>query len=393
MADPTEPTSYTNLLRVGGTWVTNTGTPGTVSVDAVTGQITIVANGTAEAYARRSVTTEVNKTYQLTWSNDTATIMFRMVGNSAGVGDVRAANVSVTGDNKLEFTATSTTTWIQFSRTTAATVTISSIILQEVPQSAASARRLNGKTQYFSLDAQTSGLRVSNFNWYIGGFVAFTYMPTAGVYLMDFGRLDPAVPSGGAARVRLFWDPDNNKISVSTAENTGVNYRENYIIRQLQVDTWYYIGVTALANADVLVRLGTQKGASYVGTAIPPTSTGEICRFLQLGARVANPRTSHAPCRYSNWVWASNWIPSDAQINELAAGKTPGEITGFTVPTGANLYHWPMVNATGNEASLISTTGPLVSNSAFGSIITVPGPLTGDQASAASTVPLDIIIT
>ena len=270
MADPTDPTSYTNLLRVGGTWITNTGAPGTVTVDAVTGQITIVANGTAEAYARRSVTTEVNKTYQLTWSNDTATVMFRAIGTAAGTGDIRGVNVSVTGDNKIEFTATSTTTWIQFSRTTAATVTISSIILQEVPQSAASARRLNGKAQYFSLDAQTSGLRISNFNWYIGGFFAFTYMPSAGVYLMDFGRLDPAVPSGGAARVRLIWDPDNKKLAVSTAENTGVNYRENYIVRDLQVDTWYYVGVTALANADVLLRLGTQKASSYVGTAIPP---------------------------------------------------------------------------------------------------------------------------
>ena len=106
-----------------------------------------------------------------------------------------------------------------------------------------------------------------------------------------------------------------------------------------------------------------------------------------------SPRTNHAPCRFSNWVWASNWIPSDSQINELAAGKTPGEITGLTVPTGANLYHWPMVNAAGNEASLIGTTAPLVSNSAFGSIITVPGPVTGDQASTTSTVPLDIIVT
>ena len=300
----------------------------------MTGQITIVANGTGMAYARRAVTTEVNKTYLLSWSNDTATVMFRQIGSAEGLADIRGANVSVPGDNKLEFTAISTTTWISFQRTTSATVTISSPILEEVKTGTLPARRLNGKSQYFSLDAQTSGLRISNFNWYIGGFVAFTYMPTAGVYLMDFGRLDAAVPAGGAARVRLFWDPDNQKIAASTAENTGVNYRENYIIKQFQVDTWYYVGITALANADVLVRLGTQKGASYQGTSIPPTSTGEICRFLQIGARVINPRTNYAPCRFSNWVWASNWIPSDAQINQLAEGKTPDQITGLTVPTG-----------------------------------------------------------
>ena len=393
MADPTEPTSYTNLLRTGGAWVTNSGAPGTVTVDAITGQITIVTNGSAEAYARRSVTTEVNKTYLLSWSNDTSTVMFRMIGTAAGTGDVRSANVSVPGDNKLEFTATSTTTWIQFGRTTAATVTISSISLEEVRTGTASARRINGKSQYFSLDAQTSGLRISNFNWYMGGFVAFTYMPAEPIYFMDFGRLDPAVPAGGAARVRLFWDPDNKKLAASTAENTGVNYRENYIIKELQVDTWYYIGITALSTADVLIRLGTQKGASYQGTTIPPTSVGEICRFLQIGARVANPRTNHSPCRFSNWVWASNWIPSDAQINQLSEGKLPGEITGLTVPTGAALYHWPMVNATGNEASLITTTAPLVSNSTHGTITTLPGPLLGNQPSTASSVPLDIIIT
>jgi hypothetical protein len=391
VADPTEPTSYTNLLRAGGTW--NTGGPGTVTIDAVTGQITIVANGTGLVYARRAVTTEVNKTYLLSWSNDTSTVMFRQIGSTEETADIRAANVSAAGDNKIEFTAITTTTWISFQRTTAATVTVSNPIVEEVKPGTASARRLNGKNQYFSLDAQTSGLRISNFNWYIGGFVAFTYMPTAAIYLMDFGRLDPAVPAGGAARVRLFWDPDNKKVAASTAENTGVNYRENYIIKELQVDTWYYIGVTALANADVLLRIGTQKAASYQGTSIPPTSTGEICRFLQVGARVANPRTNYAPCRFSNWVWASNWIPSDPQINELAEGKTPAQITGLTVPTGGALYHWPMVNATGNESSLVTTTAPLVSNSPYTPITTLPGPLLGGQPSVASTVPLDIIVT
>ena len=54
---------------------------------------------------------------------------------------------------------------------------------------------------------------------------------------------------------------------------------------------------------------------------------------------------------------------------------------------------WAPSNATGNEASLITTTAPLVSNSPHAPITTLPGPLLGDQASAASTVPLDIIIT
>jgi|GEM_PF-3895023 len=381
---------FTNLLKPGGAWIT--GGPGTVSIDAVTGQITMTTDGTGLVYCRRGVPTEVNKSYQLTWSNDTAQVMFRQIGSAEGLADIRGANVSANGDNKIEFTAISTTTWISFQRTTAATVIVSVPILQEIPASAKSARRLNGKTQYFSLDVQTAGLRMSNATWFIGGFVAFTYMPTVGVYLMDFGRLDPASPAGGANRIRLLWDPDAKKLAASTAETTGTNYRENYIISTLEVDTWYYVGVTALANADVLVRLGTQKGASYIGTTLPPVSVTEICRFLQLGARVATARTNFSPVRYSNWIWSSGWIPSDSQINALAAGTAPADVSGLTAPAGTNIYHWPMTVETGNEASLITTTAPLVSNSTYGSIITVPGPSISGAA-ATVTTPLDIIIT
>lgn len=382
---------FTNLLRPGGAWIT--GGPGTVSIDAVSGQITITADGSGLVYCRRGVATEINKSYQLTWSNDSPTVMFRQIGTGEGLSDIRPANVSVNGDNKIEFVATSTTTWISFQRTTAATVVISSVILQEIPASATSARRLNGKTQYLSLDVQAAGLRMSNANWYIGGFIALTHRPAGGIYIMDFGRLDPASPNGGAGRVRMFYDPDATKLAVSSEQSAGTNYRENYLISALAVDTWYYVGVTALANADVLVRLDKQKGASYIGTTLPPVSATEICRVLQLGARSINPRTGFSPLRYSNWIWSSNWIPSDTQINALADGTPPSEVAGFTAPTGANIYHWPMTNAAGAEESLITTTAPLASNSTYGTIITVPGYPVASTAAPVDTTPLDIIIT
>lgn len=382
---------YINLLSVNpSAWAT--GGPGTVTINAVTGEITIVADGTGLVYARRGIPTEVNKTYQLTWSNDTPTVMFRQIGSAEGLADIRAANVSANGDNKIEFVATTTTTWISFQRTTAATVTISSPIVQLVPQSATSARRLNGKAQYFSLDAQASGLRIANSNFYIGGWVSFTYIPNAPIYFLDFGRLDPAGTAGGAGRIRMFYDSDAKKVAVSTSEPTGVNYRENYTISTLQVDTWYYLGLSVLANADVLLRIGTQKAASYIGTVVPALSATEICRFLQIGARVANPRTNFSPCRFSDWIWSSNWIPSDAQLNELAAGKQPSEVSGLTPPAGAAIYHWPMSSGTATEPSLISTTGPLTSNSTYGTIITVPG-LSLQTATPAAAPLLDLIIT
>jgi hypothetical protein len=382
--------TYNNLLSAGGAWIT--GGPGTVTVDPVTGQITMVTDGTGLVYARRAVQTEVNKTYQLTWSQDTSTLMFRQIGSGEGLADIRGANVSALGDNKIEFTAISTTTWISFQRTTIATVVISSISLQEVPAVATGARRLNGKNQYFSLDAQASGLRISNANFYIGGWMAFEYEPNIGIYIMDFGRTDPTSPAGGAGRVRMWWLPDQSRLAVSTCESAGTNYRENYIIKDLPVRTWHYVGLTALANADVLLRIGTQKGASYVGSAIPPVSATDICRVFQLGAKVFNPRNSFSPCRYSDWIWSSNWIPSDAQINELASGKRPSEVSGLTPPAGAAIYHWAMSTASGDEPSLISAGAPLVSNSTYGSITTVPG-LIVETAQAVSAPPLDIIIT
>lgn len=382
-------TAFVNLLRPGGVWIT--GGPGTVAISATTGQMTITADGTGMVYARRGIPTQVNRPYQLTWSNDTSAVMFRQIGSSEGLSDISTSFPSVAGDNKLEFVATSTTTWVSFHRTTAAAVTISSLILQEVPVNASSARRLNGKNQYLSIDAQTSALRLSNANWYIGGFFALNYMPATGFYLVDFGRLDPAAPAGGAGRVRLFYDTDQDKLAVSTAETTGLNYRENYLIQPLQVDTWYYVGITALANADVLLTFNTVKGASYVGTVIPPISVSEICRVLQIGARSINPRTGFAPCRFSNWIWASNWIPSNVQLGLLAGGKPPAEVPGLTAPTGAALYHWPMSGAA-TEPSLINAAAPLVSNSTYGSIITVPGPVL-DAAVAAIPPQLDVIVT
>ncbi len=388
---PTTPTSYTNLLRAGQTWTT--GGPGTVTVDPITNQITISADGTGLVYARRGLATQINKVYQLTWSNDTSTVMFRQIGTSEGLDNIRTANVSVPGDNKIEFTATSTTTWVSFQRTTAATSVVASVpILQEVPQFSNSARRLNAKNQYFSLDAQAQGLRMSNANWYIGGWIAFTYMPNSVSYIMDFGRTDPGNVAGGASRIRMIWDPDQTKLAASTSEFTGINYRENYVISPLQVDTWYYVSITAGTNADVSLRLGATKASSYVGTSLPPVSATEICRLLQLGARVANPRTSFSPLRYSNWIWCSNFIPSDPQIAELASGTPPEQVTGLTAPTGADLHIWPMAGLGTTEPSLGSGAA-LTSNSTYGSIVTVPGQVTSAPVQVVSPTPLDLIIT
>jgi hypothetical protein len=316
--------------------------------------------------------------------------MARQLGTSEGTGDLVGYNASAVGDNKINFIATTTTTWVSFIRLTAGAPSVSSISLEEVKSNTSKSRRLNGTNQFFSLDAQANLLRMSNANWYIGGFVAFTYMPASGFYFADFGRYDLSVPTG-SARVRLYWDPTNSKVAGSTAETSGSSYRENYIVATLQPSTWYYVGLICKANADVQVVLDTQKGTSYVGTVLPPVSATEICRVLQFGARTANPRTAFAPCRFSNWLWCSNWIPSDAQLLELAAGKLPSEISGFAPPNGANLYQWPMGASTGDETST-ADAATMVSNGTQSSPVSLQGPILANAAVVAPTTPLDIII-
>lgn len=385
---PAEPTSYTNLLRPGQTWTPSTA--GTTAVDPLNGQLTITSDGTATAYLRMMVPTVVNRRYELTWSNDTAAVSYRQVGTSAGGADLVPVNVSVTGDNKREITATSAQTWVQFQRPTSGTVTVSNPTMMEIQTGTASARRLNGKNQFFLLDVQSNLLRMANNNWFIGGWVSFTYMPAAPVYFMDFGRLDPGSTAGGAGRMRLFYDPDQKKIACSTSELSGGSYRENYLMKPMQVDTWYYVGMIARPTADVQLVVGTQRGASYIGTVIPAASASDICRVLQIGARVVSPRASFAPCRFSNWVWASNWVPSDVQINALADGKRPENMTDLVSPPGGALYHWPMAVESGDEPSL-RDAGTMVSNSTYGSPITVQGPML-DAPIQSTAVPLDVIV-
>lgn len=381
-----------NLIAVGaGSWTT--GGPGTVTVDPVTGALTIKTDGTSPTYARRSVTTEIGKKYSLSWSLDTTLVTFRYVGSTAGGSDLVPYNASAVGDNRREFTATTTTTWIELSRSTAATATTTSnFILEKIPESGRVARRLNGRSQFFAIDAQQSGLRVANSNFFIGGWVNFTYMPAASVYLADFGRLDPASTGGGASRIRLFWDAANTKLALSTSDVQGSIYRENYVVTQLMPGGWYYIGAIVKANADVQLVLDGQLSTSYIGTTVPPLSATEICRVLHVGARVVSPATNFAPVRYADWIWCSNWLPTTDHLNSLASGVRPHELAGFTPPSGANLYHWPMEAGSGDELTK-GGGNPLIALPSATTPGLVGGPDTGAVVDpATATFPLDIII-
>lgn len=102
-----------------------------VTVDGSTGAITIPATGTALS-ARQGVATEVGKFYRLRWTNGSNTTQC-LIGPTNGSGVQKTASSSdPVGSRTYEFTATSTTTWIQFQRSANGTAVVSNIQIQEV---------------------------------------------------------------------------------------------------------------------------------------------------------------------------------------------------------------------------------------------------------------------
>lgn len=102
-----------------------------VTVNGSTGAITIAATGT-NLSAAGSVTTVVGKLYRLAFTVATNTVQCA-IGTSQGSAVLKSAGVNHSiGFNTYEFSATSTTTWIQFQRSISGTTVVSEVALQEV---------------------------------------------------------------------------------------------------------------------------------------------------------------------------------------------------------------------------------------------------------------------
>ena len=102
-----------------------------VTVNGTTGDITIPATGSVIS-AAGSLTTTTGKLYRLVWTVATNTVQCA-IGTSQGSAALKSAGVNhAVGANTYEFTASGTTTWIQFQRSTTGTTTVSGIALQEV---------------------------------------------------------------------------------------------------------------------------------------------------------------------------------------------------------------------------------------------------------------------
>ena len=117
----------TNLVSPANWTALSTG----VTVNGTTGEITIPATGTT-LLARQNLVTEAGKLYRLRWVNNGNTSM-ALLGNTQGGGQFKSASSSdPVGSRTYEFTASSTSTWVQFQRSASGTVVISNIQVQEV---------------------------------------------------------------------------------------------------------------------------------------------------------------------------------------------------------------------------------------------------------------------
>lgn len=101
-----------------------------VTVNGTSGNITIPATGTLLS-AAGSFSTTIGKLYRLVWSNAGNTVQV-VIGGAQGSTTLKSSGVNhPAGANAYEFTATSSTTWIQFQRSASGTVTVFGAALQE----------------------------------------------------------------------------------------------------------------------------------------------------------------------------------------------------------------------------------------------------------------------
>lgn len=362
-------------------WVT--GGPGTVTTGTT---LVISGTGTGTTYARQRVATVAGATYWLTFEALTSTVLpGRLVGTTEGGGQIVASATASAWSNRIEFTATGADTWVQLQRQNTGECRVNAVSVERVSVANRPARRTNGINQYFQLNALSLGLRTANHNWCVGGWIRFDTATTAGTYLADFGRTDPAGTGGGDGRVRLVASTGTDaRVFVSTALSDGSAYRECAHTTSVQVGAWHYVAAIAGTGGDVQLIWNGEYVGTRTGT-VPSLQADSVCRELRFGAKVASPAVSHAPVSFSDWIWCSDFVPTAAQFTALASGTRPNELSGFA-PT----YHWPMAVDGGAETPLIGTQSLTASSSPRLAVGPTFGVVPDPDPPAAQ--PLDIIV-
>mgnify|MGYP002712628294 FL=1 len=123
---------FAPLNSVGLNYTGGGGVSGAASV-ASDGTITLTGIGTTPAYARQAITTIVGRKYRMSM-NVSGVEIGRTVGTTNGGDNVSAYSTGPIGASSLEFTATTTTTWINLQRVGVGTATIKDFAIDLLPE-------------------------------------------------------------------------------------------------------------------------------------------------------------------------------------------------------------------------------------------------------------------
>ena len=322
--------------------------PGTVS--NYPGYLSVTSNNLVNTAAYQMIWVAPGSNYRFSYTGEGFSFS-RKLGTTQEGEEYLPLGPGVIGNQEHKFIATGPNVWIQFQRLSNNTAIANDLRLVNLDPVAGLARTLNGSGQYFYQDNATFGFSRLNASFYIGGWWNFSAISaTAGFYIYDFGIVTTAT-TGGTGRVRLIYDPVNNRLVASNQAMTGA-YREHYLATPgIVANTPLYLGIAVMSNGDPYPVVGTRRGGGTVTGSLPVLQS-DLGQQIRIGAnaRTSPGATSYAAGKVWDVIWNIGSIPSNAALDAMAAGQRPHQISGFT-PT----FHWPMAaNAVGSDEESIT---------------------------------------
>jgi hypothetical protein len=301
------------------------------------GYLSISSDNVSYTSASQEVTVIPNKLHRFSYTGEGFSLS-RKVGSTQEGGEYIPLGTGILNWQATLFTPTTNKVWVQFQRLSSNTAIANDLRLTNLQPPDLAARSLNGAGQYFYQDNATYGFSRLNASFYIGGWWNFSSVSTtAGFYIYDFGMVTTAT-AGGTGRVRLIYDPVNNRLIASNQAMTGA-YREHYLATPgIVANTPLYLGVAVMSNGDPYPVIGTRRGGGTVTGSLPVLQS-DLGQQIRIGAnaRTSPGATSYAAGKVWDVIWHVGSIPPNSALDALAGGQRPQQISGF-VPK----YLWAM---------------------------------------------------
>lgn len=271
-----------NLAASGYTMSVNGGT-GTAT-ESPTGQLNLTGDGTNPATGDKSFTTVVGGRYRFIY-NATQSVR-AYIGTSAGGSQITPNTAGAVGFNSLEFTATTTTTWVRFQRTTASLSTITGITVQELPATGAFPKRSATRDEWLAFTAASDTAR--------------SYVDQSGTWrtaaygMTNLVRYSQEFENPAWTKLRssisptLFTDPDGTTTARKVVEDTSLN---SHAVFQ------NFTPVAGMYAASVYVKAAERTQVVISG----PPSYSDTCFDLITGARISGSTAYTATSAGNGW--------------------------------------------------------------------------------------------